>query len=95
MEPLIAQAVVVGDDRPYLTALLTVDTEAAVEWAEHDGRSFEPAGFEALTTDPDLRAELDRAVERVNAIHSHAEGSAVGESYLTTSPSLTGSSPRR
>jgi long-chain acyl-CoA synthetase len=73
MEPLIAQAVVIGDDRPYLTALLTIDTEAAVEWAEHQGRSFEP-GLEALTTDPDLHAELDRAIERVNANHSHAEG---------------------
>jgi long-chain acyl-CoA synthetase len=74
MEPLIAHAVVIGDNRPYLTALLTVDTEAAVEWADHEGRSIEPAGLEALTTDPDLHAELQRAVERVNAIHSHAEG---------------------
>ena len=74
MEPLIAQAVVVGDDRPYLTAVLTVDTAAAVEWAEHEGRSLEAAGLEALTTDPDLHVELDRAIERVNAIHSHAEG---------------------
>jgi long-chain acyl-CoA synthetase len=74
MEPLIAQAVVIGDNRPYLTALLTVDSEAAVEWADHEGRSFEPAGLEAVTTGPDLHAELDRAIERVNAIHSHAEG---------------------
>ena len=71
MEPLIAQAVVVGDGRPYLTALLTVDAEAAAEWAAHRGRSLD---LEALTDDPDLHAELDRAIERVNAKHSHAEG---------------------
>jgi long-chain acyl-CoA synthetase len=74
MEPLIAQAVVVGDNRPYPTALLTIDTDAAVEWAEHEGRTFEPAGVEAPTTDPDLHAELEAAIERVNAMHSHAEG---------------------
>jgi long-chain acyl-CoA synthetase len=71
MEPLIAQAVVIGDDRPYLTALLTVDTDALVEWAAAQGRSLE---LEALTSDADLHAALEGAVERVNATHSHAEG---------------------
>ena len=71
MEPLIAQAVVVGDNRPYLTALLTIDADAAAEWAAHEGRSLD---FEALTDDRDLHAELSKAIERVNAAHSHAEG---------------------
>ena len=71
MEPLIAQAVVVGDNRPYLTALLTIDADAAAEWAAHEGRSLD---FEALTDDHDLHAELSKAIERVNATHSHAEG---------------------
>ena len=34
-EPLISQAVVIGDDRPYLAALLTIDLEAAAPWAQH------------------------------------------------------------
>ena len=71
MAPLIAQAVVIGDDRPYLTALLTIDTEAVAEWAAGQGRSLD---MEALADDPDLHAELGRAIERVNAVHSHAEG---------------------
>jgi long-chain acyl-CoA synthetase len=70
MEPLIAQAVVVGDGRPYLTALVTVDAEAVADWAQHEGRSLD---VEALSEDPGLRAALDQAVERVNASHSHAE----------------------
>jgi long-chain acyl-CoA synthetase len=71
MEPLIAQAVVVGDNRPYLTALLTVDADAAAEWAAHRGRSL---GIEALVDDHDFHAELSRAIERVNETHAHAEG---------------------
>jgi long-chain acyl-CoA synthetase len=71
MEPLIAQAVVVGNNRAYLTALLTIDADAAAEWAARQGRSLD---FEALTEDRDLHGELARAIERVNASHSHAEG---------------------
>lgn len=70
-EPLISQAVVIGDDRKFLTALLTLDADAARVWASSSGRS--PA-VEALNQDEALRAELDEAVERVNGKHSHAEG---------------------
>jgi long-chain acyl-CoA synthetase len=70
LEPLIAQAVVIGDDRPYLTALLTIDHEAAAKWAAASGRSWE---IDTPTEDAELHAELDRAVTRVNARHSHAE----------------------
>ena len=54
---LISEAVVVGEGRRYLTALLTLDGDALAAWAEaHD----KIAGFEALAADPDLRAEIDR-----------------------------------
>jgi long-chain acyl-CoA synthetase len=71
VEPLIAQAVVVGDGRPFLAALLTIDAEAAAEWAAHHGRAPAP---DTLIEDAELHREIDRAVERVNAGHSHAEG---------------------
>jgi long-chain acyl-CoA synthetase len=70
-EPLISQAVVVGDDRPYLTALLTLDDGSVAEWAARSGRAL---GIEALTQDEALLAEVAAAVERVNEHHSHAEG---------------------
>jgi long-chain acyl-CoA synthetase len=71
VEPLIAQAVVIGDNRPYLTALLTIDAQAVADWAAAQGRSLD---MEALADDSDLHAELRQAIERVNALHSHAEG---------------------
>ncbi len=71
VEPIISQAVVVGDGRPYLTALLTLDAQAAAEWAAREHRALD---MEALSDDPDLRSKVERAVERVNAEHSHAEG---------------------
>ena len=70
-EPLISHAVVVGDDRPFLTALLTLDADAVAQWAHAQGRT---TTVEALIDDDDLRAEIADAVERVNEKHSHAEG---------------------
>lgn len=70
-EPLISQAVVIGDGRPYLTALLTLDVDAAAEWAEAEGRTLTAS---ALVEDEGLLAAVGDAVERVNAGHSHAEG---------------------
>jgi long-chain acyl-CoA synthetase len=71
VEPLIAQAIVVGDDRPYLTALITIDLQAAADWARREGRSLEP---EVLADDEDLREEIARSITRANADHAHAEG---------------------
>lgn len=70
-EGLISQAVVIGDDRPFLTALLTLDADAAADWAAQAGRSLT---VDALIEDEGLRTAMDEAVERVNTQHSHAEG---------------------
>jgi long-chain acyl-CoA synthetase len=70
-EPLISQAVVVGDDRPFLTALLALDADAASEWAGRKGRALT---VDALVEDEALRSAVDEAVARTNELHSHAEG---------------------
>lgn len=70
MEPLIGQAVVVGDGRKYLVALLTLDSDEAADWAERHG-AF--ADIATLVNDPQLRADVDAAVDRVNRQHAPVE----------------------
>lgn len=66
----IANAVVVAEGRPYVTALLTLDAEAIGPWAEHHGK---PISLEALASDPDVLAEVAAQVAEVNRAVSHAE----------------------
>jgi long-chain acyl-CoA synthetase len=68
---LVAEAVVIGEGRRYLTALLTLDGDALADWAE---RHHKVADREALAEDPDLRAELEQFVAEVNDKRSRVEG---------------------
>jgi long-chain acyl-CoA synthetase len=57
----ISQAVVIGDRRPYLVALITVDPEEAPVFAKEHGLSVEE-----LPESEAMRAEIQRTVDRVN-----------------------------
>jgi long-chain acyl-CoA synthetase len=67
---LLSEAVVIGDGRRYLTALLTLDIEALVKWARERGKAAEP---EVLFVDPDLGDAIGRIIEEVNAKRSRVE----------------------
>jgi long-chain acyl-CoA synthetase len=68
---LVAHACLVGDTRPYLTALLVLDGEEAPKWAESHGLTYEdPATFSAL---PPVKTEIGRLVEEVNRNLARAE----------------------
>jgi long-chain acyl-CoA synthetase len=70
--PLISQAMVVGDAKPFIGALITIDPEAFEGWEQRNGKS---AGSSVgdLVNDPDLLAEVDGAVKQANLSVSHAE----------------------
>jgi len=68
---LVAQAVVVGEGRRYLTALLGLDEAAVEQWARRHDRGT--VGLESLARDPDLRGELAAIVDTVNAGHARVE----------------------
>ncbi|MFM9076917.1 MAG: long-chain fatty acid--CoA ligase, partial [Solirubrobacterales bacterium] len=59
--PLVAQCVVIGDKRPYLVALVTIDPEAAVAYAQENGT--DPA---ELYRDPEVVASIEAHVDEVN-----------------------------
>jgi long-chain acyl-CoA synthetase len=69
--PLISQAVVVGDARPFIAALITLDPEAASQWATDHGLGS-PTVVE-LAENNDLRAAIQSAVDDANRSVSRAE----------------------
>ncbi|HEY3259385.1 MAG TPA: AMP-dependent synthetase/ligase, partial [Pseudonocardiaceae bacterium] len=68
--PLISQCMVVGDNQPFIAALITIDPEAFPVWRDEHGKTGEVA---ALVNDADLRADIDAAVAEANKAVSAAE----------------------
>ncbi|MGH3303056.1 MAG: AMP-dependent synthetase/ligase [Streptosporangiaceae bacterium] len=63
--PLVGQALAYGDRRPYLVALLTLDSGVAQAWARAHG--IQAASLAELAANPGVLAEVGRAVEAANA----------------------------
>ena len=61
---LIKHAVVHGDRRSFLTALITLDEAAVREWAAENG--MRPRAFDELIQDPALYERIERLVHDVN-----------------------------
>jgi long-chain acyl-CoA synthetase len=68
---LISQSMVVGDNQPFIAALITVDPEAFPAWAAANGKAG--SSIAELVDDEDLRAELQNAVDDANNAVSKAE----------------------
>jgi long-chain acyl-CoA synthetase len=68
--PLVGHAVAIGDRRPYMTALLTLDAEEAPAIAAQRGW---PTDARAMAEHPAVLAELQSHVDAVNAKLSHVE----------------------
>ncbi|MDQ6686747.1 MAG: AMP-dependent synthetase/ligase [Actinomycetota bacterium] len=68
--PLVDQCMVVGDGKPYVGVLVTLDEETVPAWAEQRGKSGRLVG---LAADPDLLAEIQAGVDEANKVVSRAE----------------------
>jgi len=66
----ISQAIVVGDRRPYIVALVTLDPDEIVPWARQRGLPDDPA---ALAAHPDVVALVQSTVDTVNAKYARVE----------------------
>ncbi|HEX4831241.1 MAG TPA: long-chain fatty acid--CoA ligase [Trebonia sp.] len=70
--PLISQCMVVGEGRPFIGVLITIDTDALGPWLERHGKPTTTPVAELLD-DPDLQAEVQAAVDDANKAVSRAE----------------------
>jgi long-chain acyl-CoA synthetase len=67
---LVSQCMVVGDQKPYIACLVTIDAEAVAPWATAKGK---PTDVASLVHDPDLLAEIQTGVDEANKAVSKAE----------------------
>jgi long-chain acyl-CoA synthetase len=68
--PLVSQCVVIGDRRPYLVALVTLDPEEAIKFARENGLS-EDLG--AIASNEQVKAAIDAHVEKINEKFARVE----------------------
>jgi long-chain acyl-CoA synthetase len=69
---LVGQSMVVGDRQPFIAALVTLDPEALPHWKTTHGKPAD-ASLTDLINDPDLVAEVQKAVDDANGAVSRAE----------------------
>ncbi|MFG2475493.1 AMP-dependent synthetase/ligase [Streptomyces fagopyri] len=69
--PLIAQCIVLGDRRPYVTALVTLDLDGITHWRQMIGKH--PVPPELLVDDPELNVIIQRAIDEANKLVSRPE----------------------
>ena len=70
--PLISECMVVGDGRPYIACLVTLDPEALESCKRQHGKSATATALD-LALDPELIAEIQLAVDDANKAVSRAE----------------------
>ncbi len=69
--PLIGQCCVIGDNRPFISALVVLDVDAAPAWAK--ARGIEASTLAELAEHPEVVAEVERQVAEANARFSRVE----------------------
>jgi long-chain acyl-CoA synthetase len=89
--PLIGQACVIGDARPFVSALLVLDPEVAPAWAKQ--RGIDGASLAELAEHHEVRAEIEQSVTEANRRFSNVEQvkkfALLDEEWLPDSEELT------
>jgi long-chain acyl-CoA synthetase len=91
MIPLVGQACAIGDQRPFVAALVVLDPDTAPGWAAQHGIADRDLG--SLAENPDVQAEVERGLAEVMAPFNNAERvkkvRILGEEWLPDSEELT------
>ncbi|MFD8980459.1 AMP-dependent synthetase/ligase [Streptomyces sp. NPDC059564] len=69
--PLVGQCMVIGDNRPYVTAVITLEPDGLAHWRQMHKKNGVP--IRELITDETLLADLQRAVDEANTLVSRPE----------------------
>jgi long-chain acyl-CoA synthetase len=69
--PLVSQCMVVGDNQPFIAALITIDQDMLKGWIAANNKTG--ASVATLVNDPDLKAVIQTAVDEANKAVSKAE----------------------
>jgi long-chain acyl-CoA synthetase len=69
--PYVKEAIVIGDRRPYLTALLGIELDTVGEWAQRRGVAY--TTYRDLSTKPDVIGLIQSVVDEVNGRHAPVE----------------------
>ena len=69
--PLVSQCMVVGDNKPFIAALITLDPDAVANWAKNNKKAG--ASIAELTQDPTLIDVIQTAVDEANKVVSRPE----------------------
>jgi long-subunit acyl-CoA synthetase (AMP-forming) len=89
--PVIGQVCVIGDNRPFISALIVLDPEVAPAWAKQHG--IEADTLEDLAAHPEVHAEVERNVAAANERFSQVERvkkfALLGAEWLPDSEELT------
>ena len=70
--PLIGQVVVIGDAKPFISALISLDPEMVPVWTQNNGLT-EKLTLAQAAKHPAIIAEVQQAIDKVNALFSNAE----------------------
>jgi long-chain acyl-CoA synthetase len=93
MIPLVGQACAIGEQRPFMSALVVLDPDAAASWAAAHGLSGDDATPAALAENPDVIAEINEGLVEVMKGFNNAEAvkkvKVLGDEWLPDSELLT------
>ena len=91
MIPLVGQACAIGDDRPFVSALVVLDPDVAPTWAQNNGIEFE--SMADLAEHPEVVAQIESDLVDVMAGFNNAERvkkvKILGDEWLPDSDELT------
>ncbi|MEM1333840.1 MAG: AMP-binding protein, partial [Actinomycetota bacterium] len=93
MIPLVGQACAVGDQKPFIAALVVLDPDEAAGFAAEKGLTGDDATLAALATNPDVVSIIEGGLAEAMADFNNAEAvkkvTILGEEWLPDSDLLT------